>query len=100
MPLLEQLALAQPDTASMLADQLISCILAPAPVANEDAVGEMKKENDSFRWCLATWLLWLWEQGGALALKADEKVVLVRRLLSAMLSGDQMCVEPPPRVKS
>ena len=87
-PLLEQLASSQPDTSSILADQLVSSILAPAPVTSDDAIGETKKENDSFRWCLATWLLWLWEQEGALGLKSDDKVVLVRRLLSALLSGD------------
>jgi ribosomal biogenesis protein LAS1 len=87
-PLLEQLASSQPDTASTLADHIVSTLLTPTPVASDDSAGETKKENDSFRWCLATWLLWLWEQEGVMALKPDEKVGLVRRILSALLSGD------------
>jgi ribosomal biogenesis protein LAS1 len=58
----------------------------------EDAEAkEQQKEAQSFRWALATWLLWLW-RGDTLTLAAEEKRELWRRLTGGLLAGDVVCV--------
>lgn len=51
-----------------------------------------RKEEGSARWCLATWLLWIWNQDGGLALKEEDKEEATRRVLGSLLSGDSTYV--------
>jgi hypothetical protein len=79
----------------MLAEQLVSTLLdleymslVPGPGQPED-LGEWKKERDSARWCLCTWLLWLWSKEYTLSLKKEDKAGHARRIISSLIAGDQ-----------
>jgi len=79
---------------ALLAEQLVSSLLDPGFMPailgdNQDLV-ESTKERDSARWCLSTWLLWLWQQDNAFTLKREDKTTMARSVMSALISGDSV----------
>lgn len=52
---------------------------------------EDDRESKSFRWTLAVWLLWLWQQEEQSGLRIDAatRAGLSERLFHSLISGDQ-----------
>ena len=89
-PLLEHLAELQVPISSILVDNLVNILedSSQPPLGEESDIAEVRRENESTKWCLATWLLWLWEQEGPLRLTEEEKTATAKRILEALLKGD------------
>ncbi|KAK1925784.1 Las1-like-domain-containing protein [Papiliotrema laurentii] len=93
-PLLEHLATEHPAFPSLLAEHIMRLLLDPTvalshvPQSAQLDPELAKREEESARWCLATWLLWLWAQDGKMCLADDDKATHTRRLLGALLRGD------------
>ncbi len=83
-----------PDFPSELARHIVNLLTTgssestSAPSATADDMIEEKKERQSFRWTLCTWLSWLWAQNGAAAISSDIKVELRKAIALALLDGD------------
>lgn len=88
------------NTPTLLASQIqASIIKASSP---EDRTGTDGTLSKSYRWTLATWLLWLWrdKEGdeSALNLGEEAKRELRKVLFAALLSDDEMFVQAVPSV--
>lgn len=87
-----------PDFTSQLAKQLLFNILNTRntgdslPTDQASEVTEDDRDSKSFRWTLAVWLLWLWQQDeqSSLQLDAATRAGLSERLFHSLISGDQM----------
>lgn len=96
------LATLDPSFPGVIADQILTTILITPQEADGrgasaytdtdldlEARREKQKESQSFRWGLATWLIWFW--GGSevsLSLATEDQNQLWRRLIEALLDGD------------
>ena len=93
-PLLHHLTAENPAFPVLLAEQLVSSLLdpgfMPAMLSDNQDLVESTKERDSARWCLSTWLLWLWQQDNAFTLKREDKTTMARRVMSALISDDSV----------
>lgn len=93
-PLLDHLTVDNPTFPTLLMEQLVTTLLDAdlmplVPDENQD-LSESRKERESARWCISTWVLWLWSQENVSAVKREDKAELARRILSALISGDRM----------
>lgn len=92
-PLLSHLDASAP-VASALKEALVAAILDTAPRFNlplPDAdVEDHRKEMDSYRWTLGTWLMWAWSGEGSVSVPEDERTGVLRRLARELVHGDDV----------
>lgn len=93
-PLFDFLSTLGPDFPSELARHIVNLLTTDiseptsAASATADDRIEEKKERQSFKWTLCTWLSWLWAQDGTAAISSDIKVELRQAIALALLDGD------------